>query len=127
MAEKQSDRRRSRRKTELDDARAQIRSIFALLGLFSLAINLLMLASPIYMLQVYDRVLTTGRVETLVLITLIAGAALLVFGLLDAIRSVITGRIGCWLNARLGPMLISGGVRARLIGDQAGAQPLRDL
>lgn len=127
MAEKQSDRRRSRRKTELDDARAQIRSIFALLGLFSLAINLLMLASPIYMLQVYDRVLTTGRVETLVLVTIIAGAALLVFGILDAIRSIITARVGCWFNAQLSPLLISGGVRARLIGDQAGAQPLRDL
>ena len=125
MNDKQS--RRLRRSPELDDARAQIRSIFAVLGLFSLAINLLMLASPIYMLQVYDRVLTTGRVETLLLVTVMAGAALLVFGLLDALRSMITARIGCWLNARLSPLLIAGGVRARLVGDQAGAQPLRDL
>lgn len=116
-----------RRSSELDDARSQVRAIFVLLGVFSLAINTLMLASPIYMLQVYDRVLTTGSVETLVLITFIAAGALLVFGALDAIRSIITARVGCWLNERLSPLLIAGGVRARLIGDQAGAQPLRDL
>ena len=124
---RQQDRRRGRRSAELDDATAQIRSTFVLLGVFSLAINILMLASPIYMLQVYDRVLTTGRVETLVLVTIITGAALFVFGMLDALRGVIAARIGGWLNERLSPLLIAGGVRARLIGDQAGAQPLRDL
>jgi PrtD family type I secretion system ABC transporter len=127
MAGSQSDRPRSRRSSDLEDARSQIRYVFVLLVLFSLVINGLMLASPIYMLQVYDRVLTTGRVETLLLITIIVGAALLVFGMLDAVRSAIAARIGCWLNARLSPLLISGGVRARLVGDQAGTQPLRDL
>lgn len=127
MDDKSTNSRRTRRSADLEDARAQVRSTFVLLGLFSLAINLLMLASPLYMLQVYDRVLTTGRVETLVLVTLLAGAALLVFGLLDAIRGVITARMGTWLNGRLSPLLIAGGIRARLLGDQAGGQPLRDL
>src|SRR5690606_19367575 len=72
-------------------------------------------------------VLTTGNVETLLLLTAIAGAALLIFGILDGIRSAITARMGCWLNERLAPVLIAGGVRARLAGDMAGTQPLRDL
>ena len=53
----------SQTSTELGRAVAACRSAFALCALFSLVINLLMLASPLYMLQVYDRVLTTGRVE----------------------------------------------------------------
>ena len=58
--------------TELERAVGACRSAFTVCAVFSLAINLLMLVSPIYMLQVYDRVLTTGRVETLLMLTLIA-------------------------------------------------------
>src|SRR6266568_729015 len=50
--------------TELERAIKACRSAFATCAVFSLVINVLMLASPLYMLQVYDRVLTTGRVET---------------------------------------------------------------
>lgn len=127
MAAMQSAARRRRRKTDLDQSVAQIRSALLVLAIFSFAINLLMLTSPIYMLQVYDRVLVTGRVETLVLITILAGAALLILGILDSLRSAVMVRMGCWLNDRLAPVLIAGGVRARLAGDSSGAQPLRDL
>ena len=51
-----------------------------LVGLFTFFVNLLLFVSPIYMMQVYDRVLTTGRVETLLLLTGIAAAALLLLG-----------------------------------------------
>ena len=71
-------RARKARKTELDDAMGQVKSAMIIVAVFSLAINLLMLASPIYMLQVYDRVMVTGHLETLVLLTVMAGAALLV-------------------------------------------------
>src|SRR5947209_4892657 len=54
--------------TELERAIRACRSAFAACAMFSLAINVLMLALPVYMLQVYDRVLTTGRVETLVML-----------------------------------------------------------
>ena len=64
--------------TELERAIRACRSAFAACAMFSLAINVLMLTLPVYMLQVYDRVLTTGRVETLVMLTLIATIALAV-------------------------------------------------
>ena len=73
--------------TELERAIGACRSAFAVCAMFSLAINLLMLASPIYMLQVYDRVLTTGRVETLVMLTLIVTIALVVMVVLLFLRS----------------------------------------
>jgi ATP-binding cassette subfamily C protein/ATP-binding cassette subfamily C exporter for protease/lipase/ATP-binding cassette subfamily C protein EexD len=115
------------RGNELTQALSACRSAFLIIGLFTLIINLLMLTSPIYMMQVYDRVLTTGRVETLLLLTGLAAAALFLLGMLDTLRTAVTVRIGGWLNSRLGPVLLSTGVRARLQGDAAGAQPLRDL
>lgn len=115
------------RNSELDDVAAQIRSAMIVVAIFSFAINLLLLASPIYMLQVYDRVLVTGQVETLVLLTALTGGALLLLGILDSVRSKIMSRAGGWVNQRLSPTIIAGGVRARLVGDTAGTQPLRDL
>lgn len=98
-----------------------------ILALFSLASNVLMLTSPLYMLQVYDRVMVTGAIETLVMLTAMAALALLVFGLLEGIRSAVTVRVGCWLSERLGPVYLAHGVKARLLGNESGAQPLRDL
>ena len=117
----------SQTSTELGRAVAACRSAFALCALFSLIINLLMLASPLYMLQVYDRVLTTGRAETLVMLTLMATVALAVMCILDALRSAIMVRVGCWLNERLGPAYLACAVRGRLRGEASGAEPLRDI
>ena len=56
----------------LDLARAHFRRIVLLLALFSLVVNLLLLAMPLYMLQIYDRVLTSGSTDTLIWLTVIA-------------------------------------------------------
>ncbi len=116
-----------RRPTDLQQAIAACRSTAWVLVGFSLVINILMLTSPLYMLQVYDRVLTSGRMETLTLITLIAAASLLLLSAIDTLRSTVTVRMSVWLNDRLGPVILENGVRAKLLGDGAGAQGLRDL
>lgn len=116
-----------RRPTDLQQAMAACRSTIWILVSFSLVINILMLTSPLYMLQVYDRVLTSGRMETLTLITLLAAASLLLLAAIDTLRSTVTVRMSIWLNDRLGPVILENGVRARLLGDGAGAQGLRDL
>jgi hypothetical protein len=85
-----------------------------LLAIFSFFINLLILTSPIYMMQVYDRVLTSGRTETLVLLTIIAGIAVLVLGMLEMVRNKVLGRIGQWLDRRLSPELIGASPRGDL-------------
>jgi PrtD family type I secretion system ABC transporter len=119
--------RASAQPTELSSALKHCVPAFGACALFSLAMNALMLASPIYMLQVYDRVLTTGHIETLVMITFIVAVALAVMSALDALRTAVTIRIGCWLNESLGPLYLACGVRARVQGDTAGAQSLRDI
>ena len=127
MPEKSFDTGRASSPTELERAIRACRSAFAACAMFSLAINVLMLTLPIYMLQVYDRVLTTGRVETLVMLTLIATIALAVMCALDALRTAITIRVGCWLNEQLGPAYLACAIRGRLQGDLSGAEPLRDI
>lgn len=114
-------------RTELQEAMRHCRSAFGTAAVFSLVINMLMVASPVYMLQVYDRVLTTGRMETLAALTLIVGIALLIMCALDSLRTAITVRIGAWLNNQLGPVYLASSMRAQLKGSGPGAQPLRDL
>jgi len=132
MPERSSDKARSAGRhsngpTELEQAIKSCGSAFAVCALFSLLINLLMLVSPIYMLQVYDRVLTTGRIETLVMLTVMATVALAVMCALDALRTAVTIRIGGWLNEQLGPAYLACAVRGRLAGESAGVEHLRDI
>jgi len=118
------------RSIEPNELSTALRSCIPAIGAcaaFSFVINILMLASPIYMLQVYDRVLTTGHVETLIMITLIVTAALAVMCALDTLRTVIMTRIGCWLNEQLGATYLACGVRGRLKGDPYGAQSFQDI
>jgi PrtD family type I secretion system ABC transporter len=116
-----------RRTTELSQAVADCRKALVITGLFSLAINLLILTPSLYMMQVYDRVITTGHLETLIFLTAISALALMVLTTLDSLRSSVMIRVGCWLNDRLGPVFLASSIRAQLQGDTAGAQPLRDL
>ena len=58
------------------DLTARLRSLLLYVGLFSLAINLLLLAPPLYMLQLFDRVLSSHSEETLVVLTVAAVVAL---------------------------------------------------
>ncbi len=119
--------RRARPDSPLEQALRALRPGLALLILFSFGINLLILASPLYMWQVYDRVLASGRVETLVFLTLMIAAALAALGALDAVRGQILGRMGSWLDRRLTPALIAASLRRSLVGDATGSQALRDL
>jgi len=107
--------------------KAEVSSAFWTAAAFSFVINVLMLATPLYMLQVMDRVLRSGRVETLVLLTIIACGAVLVMSILDTLRGSIALRTAAWLKERLGPVLLEASVRARLKGDTRSGQTLHDL
>ena len=89
--------------------------------------NILMLSGPLYMLQVYDRVLTSRSLETLALLTILLIGLYLVFGVLDAIRARVLSRISIRLDRLLGGTLLKRAVRpgsaksdpnaGRLMGD----------
>lgn len=93
-------------------------------GIFSLLINILLLVIPLYLLQVYDRVLPSSSVETLVYLSAIAVLALAVLGLLDAIRAVYTQRVAATLDRKLGADTFAVSLGAKYAG---GLSPLRDL
>jgi ATP-binding cassette subfamily C protein len=103
-------------------ARAGFVSLFS----FTLLVNLLVLVQPLYMLQVYDRVLPSASVETLIYISLLAAGALVLLGVVDGLRSMISGR----LSARLGVAVGADALVASAKGPRASigdVQPLRDL
>jgi ATP-binding cassette subfamily C protein/ATP-binding cassette subfamily C exporter for protease/lipase/ATP-binding cassette subfamily C protein EexD len=105
----------------------ECKSVFWTVAVFSFVINALMLATPLYMLQVMDRVLRSGKVETLLLLTLIATAAVLIMSVLDTLRGSIAMRTGSWINEKLGPVYLESSCRAQVRGDYASTETLRDL
>lgn len=99
---------------------------FTQVAVFSAVTNLLILVLPLYMLQIYDRVLTSSSLPTLVYISILAVGALVVLGLLEVVRSNIANRLAARLDRDIGADLFLAammGPRAAL-GDVA---PLRDL
>ena len=105
------------------------RSAVAAAAMFSLFLNLLMLVPSIYMLQVYDRVLSTGSVPTLLMLTIIATFMFMVFGGLEWLRSQIMIVTSMRFDAMLGPV-VHDAIFARAIissGRRASAQPLEDI
>src|SRR5689334_20221234 len=73
-------------------------------ALFSFFVNLLMLTTSLYMLQIYDRVLVSHGYDTLIYLTIIATIALLVMTLLDTARSRILIQTSDWLELKLSPI-----------------------
>ncbi len=105
------------------------RSALATAALFSLFLNLLMLVPSLYMLQVYDRVLSTGSVPTLMMLTLITLFLFMVFGGIEWLRSQLMIVASVRFDAMLGPV-VHDAIFARTLdsgGRIASAQPLEDL
>ena len=97
--------------------------------IFSLLANVLMLASTVYMLQIYDRVLSSGSLDTLVWLTLAVIGAIAVYGLLEQARRMILGHISQWLDDQLNVPVIERAMEARLAGSnvEAGLKDVADL
>jgi len=95
----------------------------------SCVINILMLSGSLYMLQVYDRVLTSHSVPTLVALSILVAGLYAVLGILDALRSQVLVRVASSVNARLAPLAHNAAIRAPLHGAShtEAAQPVRDV
>src|SRR6201996_172352 len=117
------------RRSELGEALRACRSAFIGVGLMSCIINLLYLTGSIFMLEVYDRVLPSRSVPTLVGLVFIATVLYMAQGVLDLIRGRILGRIGTALDEALNARVFDTVVRLPLMigGRGEGLQPLRDL
>jgi ATP-binding cassette, subfamily C, bacterial len=95
---------------------------------FSFFINLLVFVSPLYMLQVYDRVLASRNETTLVVITLIAAFLLFIYAVLETLRSRILVRAGILFDERIATPIFDAIHRANLRNPGGGHhQGLRDI
>ena len=117
------------KKTELEQAIYYCRSAFYTAAFFSLFINLLMITPAIYMLQVYDRVLSSGSESTLLVITLLLVFLFIAMGLLEWMRSLILVRVSSKLETLLNSRLFTVSFKQALYsgGQNSNGQPLEDL
>src|SRR6185295_15666106 len=114
---------------DVAEALRECRRAFGSVALFSGAVNLLMLAGPLYMLQVYDRVLASRSVPTLIALSVFLVGAYLFQGALDVIRTRIVVRAAMLLDRRLSASVHGAVVRLAIASRKAGeaTQPVRDL
>ena len=82
----------------------------SVLFLFSAIINILKFATPLYMIQILDRIPSSRSVETLIMITIIALLAVVAGVALDAVRRRMFSRWGAWIERELGPHLFLSGI-----------------
>jgi len=114
------------RDARLDETMGSVRRLFPVLVVLSFLINLLLLVGAIYMLQIYDRVLSSGSLDTLIWLTAGALAALAIYGVLEYARRVVLGRAGFWLETELDAPVIRRAMAGRLSGEAPGAS-VRDV
>ncbi|MEM7209524.1 MAG: type I secretion system permease/ATPase [Pseudomonadota bacterium] len=104
-------------KNPMLDAVRSLRKGFWLVGGMSLLINLLLLTAPMYMLQIYDRVLSSHSVETLIAITSLAIGLLLAMALFDMCRSRVLVRVALRLDERINRDVFKALLKQRLRGE----------
>jgi PrtD family type I secretion system ABC transporter len=96
--------------------------------LFGCIINLLMLSTPIYSMQVLDRVISSSNTDTLLMLTLVILLALLLLGLLQAGRTFAMTQMGNWIEKQLSEKVLAGSVKMSLESKvNIGSQQLIDL
>ncbi len=113
---------------EIGQALTDFRGAFRSVGVFSAIINFLMLVPSLYMLQVYDRVLSSRNETTLLMLTLMVVGAYLLMNGLEFVRSFVLIRVGAQLDMKLNKRVYTAAFEQNLkrAGSNAG-QSLQDL
>jgi ATP-binding cassette subfamily C protein len=96
-------------------------------AIFSLAVNLLILAMPIYLFQLSDRVLTSRSIDTLVMLTVVVVGAVVTHVFMDMMRRFILMRIAVEAESKLGAPVLAAAAKASQAGSSKEFQTLADL
>ena len=115
------------KKSKVKSAWGKLRGGFVAIVFFSMILNLLMLAGPLYMLQVYDRVLTSQNMDTLIALSILLGGVFLVTGMLDLIRMRILSRLGARFELEIGAPILQSAIRRRIQGKAGSDNPAADI
>jgi ATP-binding cassette subfamily C protein/ATP-binding cassette subfamily C protein EexD len=113
--------------TVLSKAVGACRRQFAAVAVFSGMVNLLQLTVSLYMMQVFDRVLSTRSLDTLYYLTAIAVFALLVMATLDGLRGQIMQRVASWVEGKAAPEAFLRAIESQLRNRPYRMEALRDL
>lgn len=111
----------------LTESLAACRTMFKFALLFGCIVNILMLATPIYSMQVLDRVISSHNTDTLLMLTLVIVAALLVLSLIQLARSFAMNQMGGWFEHALSSKIFANSVKLSAVSKAGGSQQLRDL
>ena len=118
----------SNQQTPLKEALFSCRVMVKYVLLFGCLVNLLMLSTPLFSMQVLDRVLGSQNTNTLLMLVLVIILALALLGLIQAARSFAMNKMANWLEDRLSETVFSNSVRLALDSKaMANSQQLRDL
>lgn len=118
----------TRQKPSAGDTNPAPKMKFGHLVLVSFFINILMLTSPLYMLQIYDRVVSSGSVDTLIFLSIAAAAMLLSSGLLEGFRAQLANNFSVQYQLGLAPKILKTlATRASVGGHSSKEKPLQDL
>ncbi len=110
------------------DALRECRLLIIFTAVFGVAVNLLLLTGPLYMLQIYDRVIASGSLPTLLALTLLMVAAYAALGLIDYARASVAGKVGLRLERLIAERLVrSAWSRPSGASLSRGSDLLRDL
>ena len=114
--------------SELKKSLLSAKKSFIMVGLFSMFINILMLVPPLYMLQLYDRVLGSRSQYTLIMLTLIVVVLFITMGLLEVVRSRVLVRVGNKLDSMLSQRIFDNLFELeRKAPGRSSSMPLNDL
>ena len=116
-------------RAELVETRRKSRHLYWMVGIFSFFVNLLMLTGPIYMLNIYDRVLSSRSFETLLALSVLVGFLYAMMGILDFVRGRVMGRVGARFQAGLDRRVFGAVLKATTLNraPREAATGLRDL
>lgn len=115
-------------KNPLVQALEQCKTAFWIVFWFAFVINVLMLITPLYSLQVLDRVLGSGNLSTLLFLSIIIAYVYFVYGLLQVARSFTLIKVGEWLDRTVAPVVFSISISAAATRSNMGSsQLLRDF
>ncbi|SEW39339.1 ATP-binding cassette, subfamily C [Cognatiyoonia koreensis] len=116
-------------RAELLAARRESRSLYWMVGIFSFFVNMLMLTGPLYMLNVYDRVLGSRSIETLIALSVLVGFLYGCMGILDFVRGRVMARVGARFQAQLDRRVFGAVLKATTLSraPREAATGLRDL
>ncbi|MGY5729123.1 type I secretion system permease/ATPase [Vibrio chemaguriensis] len=115
-------------KTVFKEVRQKLCTLAGLLIAFSLFINILVLSIPLYMLQVYNRVISSYSTDTLLLLTIIVIVALLTMSIIDIARAQMSKSFGYWMDTKLSTFMLKRSIQYQShTGKSYTSQTLRDI